>query len=288
MLLLQMLLASEACRQAPIRKVEQIPDSVLVQRDVRFLPGDRAEKADIYRPAAQTPAAKKLPAVVIIHGGGFNSGDKGNAREINIGTNLALNGYLAMSVNYVLAGQKEGKTWPGPVLDCKRAVVWLRENSEKLGIDPRRIGVIGGSAGGTLAALLALTGPCDGFEPADLPPGIDTRVSCAVDLYGIADMLTHHDMRTMGASREADPAIYKKGSPVTYAAKKASPLLILHGTADKTVDPEQSRLLAKALKDAGAEHELVIIPGAPHTFDLQPKQRDLRPLVIGFLDRHLK
>ena len=75
---------------------------------------------------------------------------------------------------------------------------------------------------------------------------------------------------------------------MTYAAKKASPLLILHGTADKTVDPEQSRLLAKALKDAGAEHELVIIPGAPHTFDLQPKQRDLRPLVIGFLDRHLK
>lgn len=68
MLLLQMLLASEACRQAPIRKVEQIPDSVLVQRDIRFLPGDRAEKADIYRPAAQTPAAKKLPAVVIIQG----------------------------------------------------------------------------------------------------------------------------------------------------------------------------------------------------------------------------
>ncbi|MFM8933591.1 MAG: alpha/beta hydrolase, partial [Gemmataceae bacterium] len=84
MLFLQLFLASESCSQAPIRKVEQIPDSVIVQRDIRFLPAGRAERADIYRPAAQTPSAKKLPAVVIIHGGGFNSGDKGNAREINI------------------------------------------------------------------------------------------------------------------------------------------------------------------------------------------------------------
>ncbi len=273
--------------QAPIRKRDQIPDSVEVQRDVRFLPEDRTEKADIYRPA-KNPAGKPLPAVIIIHGGGFNSGDKGNSREINIGTNLALNGYLAMSVNYVLARTNEGKTWPGPVLDCKRAVVWLRGNASRLGVDPKRIGVIGGSAGGTLAALLALTGPGDGFEPPDLPPGMDTRVACAVNLYGIADMLTHHDMRTMGASRESNPEIYRLGSPVTYARKQASPLLILHGTADKTVDVGQSRLLAKALQAAGATHELVIVPEAPHTFDLQPKQRDLRPLVIGFMDRHLK
>jgi dipeptidyl aminopeptidase/acylaminoacyl peptidase len=66
------------------------------------------------------------------------------------------------------------------------------------------------------------------------------------------------------------------------------PMLILHGTADTTVNVKQSELFAAKLKEAGAEHELVIIPDAPHTFHLQPKQRDLRPAVLGFLDRHLK
>jgi dipeptidyl aminopeptidase/acylaminoacyl peptidase len=65
-------------------------------------------------------------------------------------------------------------------------------------------------------------------------------------------------------------------------------VLILHGTADTTVDVADSERFAAALKKAGARHELVIIPGAPHTFDLQPKQRDLRPLVLEFLSKHLK
>ena len=65
-------------------------------------------------------------------------------------------------------------------------------------------------------------------------------------------------------------------------------MMIMHGTADTTVDPEQSRLLDAALAKAGVPHELVIIEGAPHTFHLQPKQKDLRPIVMGFFDKHLK
>ena len=65
-------------------------------------------------------------------------------------------------------------------------------------------------------------------------------------------------------------------------------MLILHGTADKTVDVKQSELFAAALKKVGAVHELVIVEGAPHTFHLQPKQRDLRPVVLGFFDKHLR
>lgn len=64
-------------------------------------------------------------------------------------------------------------------------------------------------------------------------------------------------------------------------------MLIIHGTADPTVNVQQSELFAEALKQAGAEHELIIIPGTPHTFDLPPKQRDLRPVVLDFFDRHL-
>ena len=75
---------------------------------------------------------------------------------------------------------------------------------------------------------------------------------------------------------------------ITHADPKDPPFLILHGTADKTVPVEQSEILAAALKKAGVEHELVLVPEAPHTFDLQPKQQDLRPLVLAFFDKHLK
>ena len=89
-------------------------------------------------------------------------------------------------------------------------------------------------------------------------------------------------------TRTRGPDLYRAASPVTYVDKLDPPILILHGTADKTVDIEQSKLFAAKLKEAGARHELVIVEGAPHTFHLQPKQRDLRPVVLGFFDQHLK
>ncbi len=77
-------------------------------------------------------------------------------------------------------------------------------------------------------------------------------------------------------------------TPLTFLDPKDPPLLILHGTADKTVPLRDSEVLAEAAKKAGTQHQLVVIPGAPHTFHLQPSQRDLRPLVLEFLDKHLK
>ena len=91
-----------------------------------------------------------------------------------------------------------------------------------------------------------------------------------------------------GKTNAEAPELYRQASPVSYARADGTPILILHGTADKTVDVKQSEQFAEALKKAGAPHELILIPGAPHTFDLQPKQRDLRPVVLGFFDRYLK
>ncbi|HEY1082885.1 MAG TPA: prolyl oligopeptidase family serine peptidase, partial [Prosthecobacter sp.] len=82
--------------------------------------------------------------------------------------------------------------------------------------------------------------------------------------------------------------LYRQFSVTTHLDKNDPPFLILHGTADKTVDVSQSEILAKALEKVGVEHHLEIIPDAPHTFHLQPKQKDLRPMVIGFFDKHLK
>jgi len=96
------------------------------------------------------------------------------------------------------------------------------------------------------------------------------------------------DIAMFRKTRAEAPELYKQADPRTHISKGVPPILILHGTADKTVPVADSEALAAALKAAGVEHQLEIIPDAPHTFHLQPKQRDLRPLVLGFFDKHLK
>lgn len=258
-------------------------DGVRTEHDVDFLGGGRKEKADLYLPAGPQPG-RKHPAVVIIHGGGWAGGEKRAAREINIGTTLALNGYVGMSIDYLLANQDHpGPVWPQNLHDCKTAVRWLRRNAERLQVDPDHIGVIGGSAGGHLAAMVCLTGGA-----LDPPGEGDCRVQCAVDLYGPVLWFEQRDLSMFRQPRADAPELYRQADPRTHIDKEDPPLLILHGTADKTVAVADSEALAAAMKAAGAAFQLEIIPGAPHSFHLQPKQRDLRPLVLGFFDRHLK
>lgn len=257
---------------------------IIVEKDIAYLPGDRAEKLDMYRPA-KTPAGVKRPGIVIIHGGGFTGGDKGAAREQNIGTNLAEHGYVCVSVNYLLAA--EGKpSWPRNLYDCKLAVRFLRVNAEKYHVDPQHIGVIGGSAGGHLAAMVGLTGSEAGLDPPGPHADVSCRVQAVVPMYGPAEL--KRDTLMLPRTREQDPKLYELASPVTHISADDPPFLVLHGTADKTVPFKESEILAAALKKGGVSTELVLVEGAPHTFHLQPKQRDLRPLVIGFFDKHLK
>lgn len=268
------------------KKPVVIPSDIRYEPDVAYLPAGRKEKADIYLPKT-VPAGKKLPAVIIIHGGGFNDGDKARRREVNIGSNLARAGYMAMSINYKLRRMQGQVTWPQSLHDAKTAVRWLRANAERLGIDPDRIGVLGCSAGGNLASMLALTRPQDGLDPKQPFGELSSSVRCAINFYGAVDLMNYHDMKMFNKTRAEAPELYKAASPVTYVHKDAPPLLIIHGTDDKVVDVSQSRTLAAALAKVGAPHELVIIPDAPHSFDMEPKERDLRPTVIGFLDKYL-
>lgn len=258
------------------------------EKDVGYLGADRKEKADLYLPA-EIPKGKRVPAVLIVHGGGWTGGDKHAAREQNIGTNLALKGYVAMSINYVLAQAKgTNVVWPQNLYDCKTAVRWLRKNAERLQIDPDKIGAIGGSAGGHLVSMLALTDAKDGLEPKEPYAEFSSRIQCVVDLYGPEELMEYHDITAFRKTRKEAPELYKQATPSTYADKNDPPVLILHGTGDKTVDYHQSEMFAEKLKQAGTKHELILVPEAPHTFHLQPKQRDLRPVVLGFFDEHLK
>lgn len=266
----------------------QDPSTVRIEKAITYLPADRAEKADLYLPP-KFEDGKKYPGVVIIHGGGWTGGKRDAPREINIGTTLASHGYVCLSIDYLLHDPKSDKLcWPQNLHDCKTAVRWLRANAARLQLDTGRIGVIGGSAGGHLSSMVGVTQARDGLDPAGPYGEQPCAVQCVVDLYGPTDIIQWKDITALRQSRAQAPELYRAFSVTTYLDKNDPPFLILHGTADTTVDLSQSQLLADALKQQGIEYQFEIIEGAPHTFHLQPKQKDLRPLVLAFFDKHLK
>ena len=279
------------------------PAGVVIEQDVPFLDPDRHERLDLYLPADRAPGARS-PAVVMIHGGGWVGGDKAAAREVQVGTTLARAGYVCASVDYQLS--TDGR-WPTNLLDCKNGVRFLRANAAKYDVDPQRIGVMGGSAGGHLALMVAYTSGIEALEPKSPYPNVTSDVRCVVNLYGITNLLTRRKTDEAGTpvgepgkrtallepSADADPALWRFASPVTHASATSPPTLVLHGTADTTVDRDQAHELAAKLKEHGVEHRLIMLDGVGHTFDLvawrrKPLPQDLRPVVLEFFGKHLK
>ena len=278
---------------------------VETRQDVPFLSEGRTEKLDLYLPKNRKPG-EKSPAVLLIHGGGWKEGDKRQAREIEFGTTLAENGYVAASVNYAL--RSAGK-FPVNLQDCKNGIRYLRAHAEELGIDPDRIAVMGGSAGGHLALMVAYTADDPALSPAQPYPGVSDKVKAVVDFYGITDIggrkKTDPDgkptgLRGMDEEGKAvfgpDETGWKQASPITHVRRDVPPTLILHGKKDTTVDRDQSQLLADGLKGQGAEYELVWLNQAGHSFSLRygnpkekkdPLEKDLTPIVLRFLKKHL-
>lgn len=275
---------------------------VTIRKDVAYLP-ERAEKLDLYLPTHRA-AEVRSPAVLIIHGGGWTGGDKGAGREINIGTTLARAGYVCASVNYRLGKD----AWPTNLQDCKNAIRFLRKNAAAYQVDPERLGVIGGSAGGHLALMVGLTARVAELEPPAPYPGIPDGVRAVVDMYGIADVRTWQKTDAegnptgelklsaatmLGGGPEQFPERWKLASPVEHLGPDTPPILILHGRKDTTVDRDQSINLARRLEERKLPHQLLLIDGVGHTFDLQtwnrkPLPLDLRPIVTEFFDRHVR
>lgn len=320
--------ASPEKKDKKVKPPLEIPKDIPHELDVSYLEGDRKEKADLYLPM-NVPAGQKAPALILIHGGGFNDGDKRRYREINFGTNAAKRGYLAMSINYKLRKTKGQVTWPQCIYDVKEAVRWLKLNADKYQIDPERIGALGGSAGGNLAFMLATTGPEDGFEGEGTRTNISTKIACGVDFYGAVDLMTYKsdrarpdtnkpEMAMFNKTKAEAPDLYRRGSPTSYIRTNVAPLLMVHGTGDSTVLPNQSQILRSKLIEAGLpcpeytimnqaeadalvaklsqdRNALILIPNAPHTFDFfvrmspdKPVIMDISDLIFSWLSQSLK
>lgn len=267
---------------------------VTVQKDIAFLEEGRAEKMDAYLPAARFE--RPVPAILMIHGGGWRNGDKAESRTAAICRTLAENGYAVFSTNYLLnVGYRDENNklhltevaWPRNFYDCKSALRFLRSEARQFGLDPSRIGVMGCSAGGHLALLLGSTTDQPEFNRQGLRLDESNAVACIVDFYGIADLVGKRITPFTGSDRSGVAAVEKEASPAAYFSKATPPVFIAHGTADKVVPVEESQVLAKTLADAGIEHVYVEIPNAPHSLEPKSDGWDIWPDLLRFLAKHL-
>lgn len=212
----------------------------------------------------------KAPVLVQVHGGAWERMDKRGQAEPLMGY-LAERGWVCVTVNYRLAPEAR---WPAMIVDVKRAIAWTRENIAQFGGDPDFIAITGGSAGGHLAALAALSANDPDYQPGFTDQ--DTRVAAAVPLYGVHDFtadaregLTHLLENTVIGTRFADDErTWLRASPITRVDADAPPFLVVHGTTDAVVPVRQSRKLVAALRaDSPSPVGYAELPHAQHGFD---------------------
>jgi len=252
---------------------------VTVERDVEYgVAKDVSLRCDVYRPK-ETPEAL-MPAVIWIHGGGWRGGDKAKGANAMA---LAKRGFVALSVNYRLSGVAP---FPAAVEDCKCAVRWLRASAEEYHVDPDRIGVWGGSAGGHLALMVGCADEKAGLEGKGGYARVSSRVQAVCSWYGPADLTVLTDGASepvslfLGGSPAEKPEASKAASPVTWASKDDPPVLMVHGEKDALVPIDQSERMLKALTEAGAEAELVRVKNAGHGWQASGGRRDPSPEAI--------
>ncbi len=239
------------------------------------IPGYRPMVVDIYMPPKK---AGPKPLILYIHGGGWVSGHTRHAGPMaNFPAalaRLASEGFVVASLEYRLAAEAP---FPAPVQDARAALRFLKGSAAQYGIDTTRTGIWGGSAGGHLAALTALS--C-GDTTLDVPgthaaPGSECVQSAAI-WYGVFDFGALSASRPggsdpatgklLGCTGPCTPAQYAAASPVSYIDPKDPPFLLIHGEADKTVPVAQSHLAEDRLKAAGVPVSAIYIPGVDHSF----------------------
>jgi len=234
--------------------------TVTVRRDIPFHETDgETLRLDVYE---DTDTAGPKPAAVLVRGGGFTVGDKGEFARHAI--DLATDGYLVVEPQYRLA---PAHTFPAPLVDVKAAIEWCRTDCEQ--VDPQRIAAVGHSAGANLVVLAAATADDPALEP-DQYPGASSALDAVVGYSGIYDFRMGLDDRRetyLGGSPDELPAAYDLAAPVEQADMSMPPTLLLHGADDGVVDPQQSAILADVLDPLTTVDHRVVPGGHGFPFD---------------------
>ena len=216
------------------------------------------------------------PVLIYAHGGAWVSGKKDNQGQ-PIVNHFASRGWVCVSPNYRLSPDA---TFPDPLVDVKRVIAWVREHAAEYGGDPSQVFMTGGSAGGHLSALAALTANDPQFQPGF--ETVDTTLTAAIPLYGDYDWTDASGARQrlrvdrskffedkiVKCSLGANRALWELGSPLYHVRPDAPPFFLLHGANDSLLLVEDTRYFVKALRDASRQPVAYAeLPGGQHAFD---------------------
>ena len=248
----------------------------------------RPIRLDVYR-RKDRPA--NCPTILQIHGGAWILGSK-DEQGIPLMLELASRGWVCVNANYRLSPRA---TFPDPLIDLKRAIAWIRTHGAEYGANPDFVVVTGGSAGGHLASLVALTANCPEYQPGF--EHVDTSVRACVPFYGVYDFTDRHghyrnpgllrllERRVMKQSFRDSPDAFHRASPMSCVTASAPPFFVIHGDRDTLVPVAEARRFVETLSDAGVPVVYAEVPGAQHAFEIFPSLRTT--LVVRGVERFL-
>ncbi|MGH9228835.1 MAG: alpha/beta hydrolase fold domain-containing protein [Acidimicrobiales bacterium] len=248
-------------------------------RDLSYGDHGRHNRLDIWR-RADLAADAGAPVLLQVHGGAWMLGEKrGQAHPLM--AHLAERGWVCVTINYRLS---PGARWPDHIVDVKRALAWTKANIAEHGGDPSFVVITGGSAGGHLAALAALTpGPSGRFQPGF--EDAETSVVAAVPFYGVYDFTNRDgtagralvpflERQVMRSALVDDRAVWDEASPMSHVRPDAPPFFVLHGSNDVLVPVELARSFVRRLRTASRSPVVYAeLPRAQHAFDVLPSVR---------------
>lgn len=245
--------------------------------DVRYGPHGRRTQLDVWaRP--DLPEGSKAPVVVQVHGGAWVFGSK-RGQAYPLLSHLVERGWICVAVNYRLSPRS---TWPDHLVDVKRAIAWVKDNIAAHGGDPGFVAITGGSAGGHLSSLAALTAGDPAFQPGF--EDADTTVQAAVPVYGVfdwtgtqgarPDMVPFLEEHVVKAAIRHHPQRYEQASPIARSHGGAPPFFVLHGDRDVLAPVPQARRFVDRLRaHSDAPVAYGEMHGAHHAFDVLSSTR---------------
>ena len=293
-----LLVAGVACgEEGPTGPGAEVPRGTAFLDVTYCRAGGTDLRIDLFFPGPSAPA--HAPATLFLHGGGWVGGDKSESDWLQrIRGPLLERGFVVASADYRLA---PFQPWPAQIEDAKCAIRFLRAQSEAYGIDDRRIGAWGTSAGGHLAAMLGATDAGAGFEGDGGHSGQSSRVQAVVDFYGPADLTDGEGwppgqalhLEVVFGTSDLDSPVLAGASPTTHVTPDDPPFLILHGDRDPQVPARQSELLFERLGATGVPAELVIVENARHGLEpvggeIRPSEEELVEKVVEFFETNLR